>query len=224
MPCSSILTLSLYLSEKSSAVNGFAKKIIAAILIITVQLPFMSAAFSQDTPDTRSPVIELEAVAESQSDNAQVFTAQVVDDRVLKEVSLYFRRNGQQPFTRTTMNKIGESSYYSASIETDPSDLRAIEYYVQARDESGNRTVEGFAFDPYTRVIVAGDTVISSAPAATTNTAVESQSFTSKIRWWHVAAGIVVVGAISAASGGSSGGNSATDVGTVPLTVNITGP
>jgi len=224
MPSSSILTLSLYLSEKSSPVNGFANNFIAAILIITLQLPFMSVAFSQSTPDTRSPVIELEAVAESQSDNAQVFTAQVVDDRVLKEVSLYFRRAGQQPFTRTSMDRVGESSYYSTSIATEPGDLRAIEYYVQARDESGNRTVEGFAFDPYTRVLVAGDTVISSVPAAPTNTAVEAQSFTSKIRWWHVAAGIVVVGALSAASGGSSSGSAASEAGTVPLTVNITGP
>jgi len=215
-------------------VSGLKNKIIAVSVGIAVVLAFATAAHAQSSseqsspeqssrsPDTRSPLIELEAVAEAQADNSQVFTAQVVDDRQLKDVLFYHRRAGQQAFTPKTMNPLGDSSYYTVSLSTEPEDLRSIEYYVQARDESGNRTVEGFAFDPYTRLLSANNAVISTtALPATPKTTSRSRS----LRWWHIAAGILVAGAIaSATSGDGGGGSDAGDSSTAPLTINLTGP
>lgn len=200
---------------------GFIKKLIATTLVFVLVLAHSTQLLAQSSPDTRSPVIELEAVAESAADNSQVFTAQVVDDRNLKDVLLYYRRDGQQAFIPTPMTPIGDSAFFTASVETDPDDLRAIQYYVQARDEGGNRTVEGYAFDPYTRVLIANDTVISAPESIATQTTTTS-STNGKIRWWHVALGVVLVGAVAAAASGG-GGNDSAEEGTVPLTVNITG-
>jgi len=212
-------------------VNGLINKFISVLLVVALQLPTATLTLAQSSPDIRSPVIELTVIAESEANNTQVFTAQVIEDNLLKDVFLYFRRSGQQPFTPVAMTQVGTSDNYSATLTTDPTDLRAIEYYIQARDEGGNRTVEGYAFDPYTRVLIANETIINttaepsnpSTEPVTTQANQTSQS-TSKVRWWHIVAGVVVVGAVaSLASGDSSDGGSSED-NTVPLTVNITGP
>lgn len=213
--------------EKSTAMIGSTNKIIAITLVFILSLFNATFALAQSSasngsPDTRSPVIELEAVAESQAESYQVFTAQVVDDRLLKDVILYHRRDGQQAFSPIQMNLIGDSAFFTATIKTDPSDLRAIQYYVQARDEGGNRTVQGYAFDPYTRVLTTNDSVITTQAPTPTPTPTETVASSGEIKWWHVALGVVVVGALaSAASGSDSGGT--TDEGSVPLTVTVTG-
>ncbi len=199
--------------------NGLNKLLVSLFFAVALQLPFATLLHAQSSPDTRSPLIELDAVAEAQADNSQVFTAQVVDDRILRDVLLYYRRSGQQAFTPIVMTPIGSTSYYTASLDTTPEDLRAIEYYVQARDEAGNRTVEGFAFDPYTRVLTANN-ALSLATNATP--AAPSQTATSSLRWWHVAAGVLIVGALASAANGSS--DSGTNEETAPLTFNLSGP
>jgi len=194
-----------------------------------MQLPTATLALAQSSPDIRSPVIELNVLAESPTDTTQVFTAQVIEDKLLKDVFLYHRRAGKIPFNPVAMEQVGDTNNYSVVLETDPTDLRAIEYYIQARDDAGNRTVEGFAFDPYTRVLIENDAVIN-AEVAPTNTTTEPATTTtsakSGVRWWHIVAGIVVVGAVaSLASGDESGdppANPANTV-TVPLTVTIPG-
>jgi len=203
--------------------NRIVNKVIAIWLVLALAISPTTPLLAQSTPDTRSPVIELEALAESQADLAQVFTAQVADDRLLQDVILYHRRTGQQPFAKLIMEQIGDSGFFTASIETDPSDLRSIEYYVQARDEGGNRTVEGYAFDPYTRVIVANEEVIASTVAAPTSTTAATTTSTGKIRWWHVALGVLAAGAVASAVSGGSSSSSNDDDGTVPLTVTLTG-
>lgn len=202
--------------------NDLANKFVAVLLAIALQLPHTSVALAQSSPDIRSPTIQLQVVAESRAEEKQVFTAQVSEDRVLKDVLLYYRRAGQQPYIPVAMTQVGSTNDYNASIITNPTDLRAIEYYIQARDESGNRSVEGYAFDPYTRILIANDTIISTPPEPVSTA--ETNNGLSKIRWWHIVAGVVVVGA--AASLVSNGGdeNASTGDGTVPLTVNITGP
>ena len=195
---------------------GSLNKLIAILLALSLSLTHATLTLAQSSPDTRSPVIELEAVAEAEAEQTQVFTAQVADNRIIKDVILYYRREGQQAFTPSPMSAIADSGYYTVSIETDPTDLRAIQYYVQARDEGGNRTVEGYAFDPYTRVLIGNKNVISTAPAVVA----EAPATSSGVRWWQVALGVVVVGALvgaASSSGGSSG------EGGVPLSVTLTG-
>lgn len=175
-------------------------------------------------PDTRAPHIELEALTESAADRSQVFTAQVSDDRALESVTLHHRRDGTQPFARATMSPLGDTGYYSVSLPTDPDDLRAIEYYVQALDGNGNRTVEGYAFDPFRR------TLLPAAPLAVDGRNAEPAERTAagdaslQRRWWAVALGIVAVGAIAALAGGGGSDDSGGGEGTVPPAVDAQEP
>jgi len=196
---------------------GSVNRFIATALVLIMSLSNATYAYAQSSPDTRSPLIELETVAEASADATQVFTAQVVDDRILKDVILYHRREGQQAFTPVTMQPIGDSAYFTASVETDPEDLRAIQYYVQARDEGGNRTVQGYAFDPYTRDLISNNAVINTQAIAP----VKKASSRRGVKWWQIVLGVVAVGALASAVGGSGGDGS--DDGTVPLTVTATG-
>lgn len=212
------------------------KKLVVILIALTMQLSFATQLRAQSSLDTRAPVIELNPVAQTQADATQSFTAQVVDNVQLKDVALYCRRSGQLPFTSALMRRLGESAYFAVSIETDPEDLRAIEYYIQARDESGNRTVEGFAFDPYTLELLPSETPLATATESTPDPSVtatpaqtEQKSALSglsldKVRWWHIAGGVLLAGAVAslASSGGGSSGGDSGD--TVPLTVNLTGP
>lgn len=199
-----------------------------AILLAAAQVVTTTAQAQSALPDAEPPVIEVEEVPTSASAGDQVFLAQVVDDRELQEVLLYHRREGQQAFVKIPMQVIGESSFYRAIVPSDAEDLRAIEYYVQARDRGGNRTVFGFAFDPLVRTFdpalaLANEPGAAAEPGnATSQTAAGSLETRSPIKWWHVALGVLAVGAVAAAAGGSDGGGNAS--GTVPLTINLGEP
>ncbi len=185
-----------------------------------------SMLWAQASPDVYAPVIDLDALASSQADNTQVFSARVTDDRELEDVILFHRRAGQAPFQRTVMEPIGSTEYFSASISTDVSDLRTIEYYLQARDASGNRSVEGYAFDPYGRSLSANK-LLAQTPVSTTFVTDNNTNASSRggIKWWHIALGVLAAGAIasSASSSGSDNGTSNTG-NTAPITISISGP
>lgn len=203
--------------------------------------------------DVEPPVIELEALSEASASASQVFTAQVVDDRGLGDVLLYQRRAGRRAFEPLVMTPIGDSAFYSAELETDPSDLRAIEYYVQARDLGGNRAVTGFAFDPFVRTLVRpvavpgtlalGDVPVTVVPdggrtGARARASAPDASPTSDVtadggvKWWHVALGVVAAGTVAALAGGggeggggdTGGGSPSGTGGTVPLTIDLGEP
>ena len=190
------------------------------LVFTTTQTPL---ALAQATVDVQAPVIELVPMAEAEADDVQVFTVQAADNEILKDVILYYRRDGQRPYQQAAMKQIGSSGYYVASIETDPTDLRGFQYYIQARDEIGNRTVEGFAFDPYTRSLIENSTyavqqTLNPSPAPTVITT-ETTATTSRIKWWHLALGVLAAGAI-ASTVGNDDGNSR-DL--APLTINLSG-
>ncbi|MFK8077217.1 MAG: hypothetical protein AB8B84_11570 [Granulosicoccus sp.] len=172
--------------------------------------------------DTTGPVIELEELAEGEANFTQVFTVQIVDDVNLKDATLYYRREGQLPFTPARMQALGDTGYFSVSIPTDNTDLRTIEYYVQARDEAGNRTVSGFAFDPYQRRLTASSKISTSLATEQSVVLTPAQQQPEQApsifqnRWVQVTLGVLAVGVL--ASMASSGGS---DSQVVPLTFNL---
>lgn len=194
---------------------------LTGFVALTFSLVSITTASAQAI-DTVGPVIELEELAEGEADFTQVFTVQIVDDVSLKDATLYYRREGQLPFTPAPMEALGDTGYFSVSIPTDNSDLRTIEYYVQARDEAGNRTVSGFAFDPYQRRLKASSEIATSS--ATEQSVVltpapqqqEQAPSILKNRWVQVTLGVLAVGVL--ASMASSGGS---DSQVVPLTFNL---
>ena len=182
------------------------RKFYALIACLTACLVTSLSALGQGDNtalDTSPPVIELETLDNAVADQSQVFTVQIAEDVELQDATFYFRRAGQQPFTAKAMRAIGASGFYSATLRTDPNDLRAIEYYIQARDTSGNRTVSGFAFDPYVRKLSAASVAQEQATPeqGSQSTAEQPLQATStpfyKKRWVQIAFGVVAAGVIA---------------------------
>ena len=167
--------------------------------------------------DTRAPLVEVDVLPAGTADEVQTFSARVTDDRTLDAVTLHYRRAGAVPFERAAMSALDGGNRFGVALPTDPEDLRDIEYYVQALDESGNRTVSGFAFDPLVRRLSARDPALTAAPATTDGRppAVSSGG----TRWWALALGVLAVGAFVSLSGDDGGGGD-----TVPLTIDLPEP
>ncbi|NND92401.1 MAG: hypothetical protein HKN42_16190 [Granulosicoccus sp.] len=207
------LVMMAAINAKSTATGGTAMT--ALILFVLALAP--SPGLSQSV-DTEAPVIVLEELAQGAADRSQVFTAQVTDDGTLQDVLLYYRREGQLPFTPYPMQATGSNNAYSVSVPTDETDLRSIEYYVQARDSSGNRTVSGFAFDPYRRTLDSGQNTLDQASAnagvGTQTSATDSPLL--QRRWVQITLGVLAVGVIAAVAG-----DDGTETRIVPLTFNV---
>jgi hypothetical protein len=183
--------------------------------------------YTQDSVsvDFEPPLIEHELIAEAEADIRQTFVATVVDDEELDSVLFYYRFAGETSFSRYAMMQLSSSSTYIAQIPTDPDSDRAIEYYIQARDSSGNRTVRGYTFSPLVRQIVpapddsAGtDRVVDSAEGS--DVADEGGRFPKAV---YIVGGVLLLGLIAgAAGGGSDAENNSRVCGTDGCRVNLT--
>jgi len=165
--------------------------------------------------DVEPPLIEHDIVDQAEADIRQTFVASVVDDQELDSVLLFYRFAGESSYSRYVMMRVSFSSSFVAQIPTNPSDLTPIEYYIQARDTSGNRTVRGYNFSPLVRQIVP---VIPDAQIAANHSSANSGSGISgselpgststgpKVhKAVYVVAGVLLLGLIASAAGSSSG-------------------
>jgi len=114
--------------------------------------------------------------------------------------------------------KVGDTELYTYTIAADLIDSSAerIEYYIDARDATGNRTLQGVSFDPLKRVLVDPAEefqAVSDTGSSDRFLSISSLSTTQKIVYG--ALGVLVVGALIAASSssGGSGGGAATTTG-----------
>jgi len=174
----------------------------AASAFLGLAVPVVHA---QSEIDVEPPLIEHDPVVSGEPGEAQEFSATVVDDRELAEVLLFHRFSGEESFDETPMRPVASSSVFTASVATEAGDTRSIEYYLQARDEAGNRVIKGYAFSPLVRRMDGG-----AGPLAGTGDqpAPEVRSGNGR-RWLYVGLGVLAIGAVAAAAGG--GGGSADD-------------
>ncbi len=163
--------------------------------------------------DVEPPLIEHDVIDEVEADNRQTFVATVVDDEDLDSVLLFYRYAGETSFSRYVMMQVSYSSTYIAQIPTDPDSYTPIEYYIQARDTSGNRTVRGYAFSSLVRNIVPRVTVAdkTSAVVDTAEQAPEQQS-RGLPKAVYIVGGVLLLGLIASAAS-SSGGSGGQDCG-----------
>jgi len=227
-----------YLAALLTVVSLLGSTVLAPISSVVGAVFMLSAvtsgsAFAQaGTPltepgsDVNPPVIELEAIPQGIAGQDQVFTALVADNGNLQDVKLYYRFSNQQAYQSLLMESLGRTDYYIATVTTSADETRSIEYYVQARDVAGNRIVEGFAYEPLVRQLLAPDT--SNAPTQTTAPQVAAEEPAAEsgggLKVWQIVLGVVAVGALAglAASSGGDGGGSGGQ--TVPLTITIDAP
>jgi len=177
---------------------------------------------ADSTADSTAPVVDVEVITGTIVDTVQTFAVLATDDRAIAGVTLYHRREGEQAFTGVPMRPVGADGRYGISLPTDATDRRTIEYYVQALDESGNRTVSGFAFDPLRRELRSSPAAIAARPPLEESSSPESSS--NRPRWWAVVLGLVAVGAIVSLTGDEGGGGGDDTGTTVPLTIDLPEP
>jgi hypothetical protein len=193
---------------------------VLCLLALSLSVYSMKPAFGQNI-DTVGPVIELEELVEGEAGQTQVFTVLIAEDVLLRDATLYYRRAGQLPFITAPMQALGDTGYFSVSIPTDDTDLRTIEYYVQARDDAGNRSISGFAFDPYQRRLQPSSKISANAATQATVESIPTPSEEANTpilrqRWVQITLGVVALG-ILASLANSDGGDSQV----VPLTFNL---
>lgn len=194
-------------SRRITASLTAAAHLLLAIVSATVPLPSLA-----QSADVQPPSIELQVTPEGVSGDAQVFTATVTDDQTLDRVVLHYRLSGQgSAFSGVPMLPIGDTAIHSATIES-TADHNLVQYYIEAIDSSGNRAVEGFAFDPLERILLTPDQIVEAA-----NEPVESSGgLLDNRKLVYGAIGLLVLGAL-AASSGSSGGSSGSNGSSGPL-------
>lgn len=185
----------------------------------------VAPAFAQQTNaviDLDPPLIEHEIIPEVESNTRQTFVATVVDDDELESVRLFYRFSGEPTYSSALMNRVSFSSSYIAQINTDPSTETAIEYYIQARDKSGNRTVRGYAFNPLIRSITVAGGESGSTTKVAANDATATQAKPRKAL--YIVIGVLALGLLaSLASDGGGSGNSC-DASGCTIDINIDQP
>lgn len=156
--------------------------------------------------DVEPPLIEHELVKQAEADIRQTFVASVVDDEELAQVDLFYRFGGETSFSRYQMMRVSYSSTYIAQIPTNPNELAPMEYYIQASDASGNRTVRGYTFSPLVRQIIAPANHVEATAQDESDPGTKAPNSTaSKLpKAVYIVGGVLLLGLIASA-GGSSG-------------------
>jgi len=159
----------------------------------------MSAAYAQnELIDVEPPLIEHTVDGEMEATSRQHFVATVVDDAELDSVSLFYRFKDDPTYSTVLMKRVSYSSTYIVHIPTDPDEARDIEYYIQAIDKAGNRTVRGYAFNPLLRKINPASVATESTQAQTSPSMFESIG--KRKTALYVVLGVLAVGAVVASA------------------------
>ena len=198
--------------------NKIRLKSLTAILMVFFHLsmavlstmPRMGLA---QTKDIDPPTIDFEAIAKGITGDKQVFAATVIDDVAVQSVQLFYRFGEDMQYLNRDMTLLGSSGIYTATLDSVevPKDTKFIQYYLEAADGAGNRSLQGFAFDPLERELVSATAVPVSSP----NEPIATNGLSLNKKILFGAIGILVLGVLASSSGGSGGASAAG----VPVTV-----
>ena len=174
-----------------------------------VYAQFEDRAFAATGVDVDPPLIEHEVIAQAESGVRQTFVATVVDDSDLDSVVFFYRFAGETNFTRYVMAPLSASSTFIAQVPTDPKIVTAIEYYIQARDISGNRTVRGYTFSPLIREILPSKAPTVVSPQSSVGSQVDEPKKAAGVsKIVYIVGGVLLLGLLAGASSSSGGGGS----------------
>jgi hypothetical protein len=188
--------------EETRLTNTVLVRLACIAWFTAAQLLPVTSALAQSI-DVEPPVIEHDVVESATSSDRQSFFATVADDDELASVRFLYRFAGQTTYTSLEMQRVSYSSTFSVEIPTTAGDDRAIEYYISARDTSGNRTLRGYNFSPLVRLIEVPDTTAQPLDQAVLASA--------KKRPLYYVAGALVLGAVVGALARSSSGGDSPD-------------
>ncbi|MEM7257826.1 MAG: hypothetical protein AAF404_10600 [Pseudomonadota bacterium] len=191
----------------------------SALLMMWQQVALAQTGIAEVDIDIDPPVIDHEALEVGVAGESQLISAIVIDDRGIEYVDLYYRPPGSREYSKTSMQRNGESQY----IATVPTQLAqsSIEYYIEAADTGGNRVLKGFPFFPLIRNL---DKPAPPEPLVTTSTSVESTAGQERSKLLYLLLGALAVGLLASAGSSGDGGGGGGGGEQVPLTINISSP
>jgi len=202
---------------KSSNLKAWLATLMAAIQVLFL-LVATPPAFAQEV-DREAPVVTFEPLEQGRRGDTQVFSANVSDEVGVEAVRLFYRFDIEGVYRAVPMELLAETSIYSASIDGIDRDVEVIQYYIEARDASGNRTVEGFAFDPLERVLLDNVELADGASPAGGAVVADEQPIETGMstgrKVLYGVLGIVAIGALASLAGGSDGGGGGTSSGPI---------
>lgn len=180
-------------------------------LLVSIASIAPHTAYAQ-VVDTVPPVINLEPVDNGFLGQNQIFTAMVTDDQTINSVILYYRLTGSAEYRTLEMQAPSGGDVYTATVEASTLDesISSIQYYIEAKDVAGNRTLQGFAFNPLERVLSIQEPPLN-ANAQDDSSLLSGLSIGQKVLIGLL--GVVVVGALVASSSSSSGGGGSSEPG-----------
>jgi len=181
----------------------------------------MSAAYAQNTlVDVEPPLIEHRIVTNVDANSRQSFFATVVDDGELDSVNLFYRFQDDPTYNTVLMQRVSFSSTFIVHIPTDNASGRNIEYYIQAIDTAGNRTVRGYAFNPLLREINTPEGGVKPSPAQQSPSMFEAIGERKNVIF--IVLGALAVGALAttlSTNGSDKGGGCPNGVCTITINV-----
>lgn len=199
--------------------------VLQCIVALPLQAQMSSQALSLPAEDIIAPKVVHQSTDRGVNPNGTYFfNADVTDDVGVQSVTLFYRVVGEPQYIAIPMGAFADGDY-SALLAPDAVKPPGIEYYLQAKDTSGNAVLVGAAFSPL-KMDVAVKAVVPAAAAAQSspkggsvaNDDIDaafdssqkkdsSEGKSSSKKWWWIAAGVLAVGVIAASSGGGGGGS-----------------
>lgn len=191
-------------------------------LVLLWQLaPFLSAQTLSQI-DLDPPQVDHIPFSSGIAGEAQSFSVKAVDSQGIASATLLYRTQGDTDYRQVAMTQASGTENYTALVQT-TSQQQSIEYYFLVIDQGGNKVLNGFPYEPFTRTLVSPvaepkTTAIQPAEVPIIEPA-ESDRFSNRNTILFGAIGVLLVGALLSSSG--SGGNSDNAGEQVPVVVNV---
>lgn len=160
------------------------------------------------TSDTEPPLLAYESIDRGVAGEEQLFVIEATDNVELATVTFAYRVEDNADYRIVPMARQGETDTYSVSLTADEIGAGStfIQYYIEASDAGGNRTLEGFAFNPLTRTLVDASEINPPVVQAESGPLSQFSELPTGKKILYGALGVLAVGALIAAtdSGGAS--------------------
>lgn len=188
---------------KGKTMKNINKVALICSLIIAVS-PTLSIAQSHSTIDIMSPHIAQSPINFDQNIGDDVsLSVNITDDTGVKEVEIYYRYVGEVEFTRVLMSTGGGSAYF-VTIPSKDKNFSGIEYFIQARDTSGNTSFLGNRLSP--KKFTFEKKLSESINPAIGRTNSPDKSKSSKMKWVWIGLGVLAAGAVASTIGSDNDG------------------
>lgn len=204
---------------------------------VSFQLVQLVADSSNGDIDLDPPQVDHIPVSSGVAGSAQSLSVKAFDSQGIASVTLLYRTSSEGEYKRVLMQQVIGTDNFTVEIESSIVH-RLIEYYFLVIDIGGNKVLNGFPYEPFSRVlteprIAVEDTQVETElaengeapkvqrPASSDGlaTGTTKQSAQSKTALLWVVLGVVAIGALAASSGG--GENAPASGETVPVILNV---